>query len=524
MPFATWNVYIDLNDDGDYADAGENISAYVRQLKWSYGCAQAYDPVAKDSTSEIVLRNNDKRFSPESGSVFSANFTVGKKLKIESNNGGTLQTQYVGWIDSIEPTVGPSGARICIVRCTSFFSRVQTVEANVPIQQSAVAEDVIEQIVQAGNVYPPGIGVVWMLGIPGRSELDQTTNIGARSGWLQVLNAGKSTFNYIGDRWGMGVSVLGALRETIMREYGRLILTTGGLLAMYDRHTLLLQATAVSITGASIVDARYSFGKGIINSATVEARPRKVGASPEVLSRLDKSTLIPIGGSLEISFRYNDVTASGVKLGGKNVITPVATTDWTANTKSDGSGVDITSSVSIALISEAATKSVVKFTNNFAGEAWIQSGAQIRGTAIRDFGSVDICVMNNSSITSYGLQPIKYSAPMDNLNDAQALAEYLVYRFGAPKGKLESIDIPANRNATLLNLALSVQPFYLVTVTETQTMQATNYWMIGADHTVLPTKEHRVTWRMEKADEQLYWQLGVTTLSELGQTTTLAAF
>lgn len=513
MANATWEVCVDLNSDGDFSDSGEDISAYFISLKWQIGFAKPFDPIARDSTATIILKNDDKRFSPESGSVFSANWTRGKKIRIRSTDpaGPTTRTMYIGWIRNIVPSPNTKGTRICTVMCHGFFDRAQPVESFVTLQTNVTADSVIGSIVGNGNIYPPGLPLRWLLGVPGSSEIGQTTYLGATSDWISA-ETGKTIFQYIADQWRNTVSVLGALRDTVGREYGRLWIDRSGIMQFINRHHLILDATSDESFSNSMSEMEYTFGEEIVNKVTVRAKPRKIGVSPEVLARIDSATPVPASSSVTVSFRYSDLTASGAKIGGRNAITPVASTDYTANTQADGTGSDATGNITATIMQESATRVTVRFTSSAGQVVYIQAGAQLRATAVRDFGEIDYVYEDSISEAAYGLYPYTYPFTMDNFSDAQGIAQYIGTSRNTPRGTIKAITLRARASATRLTSALTRTVLDRITVTETQTGTSDDYFIIGETHSVGPGKEYTVTWSLEPAGAYNYWVLGISTL------------
>ena len=56
-----WTIGIDWDRDGSYTDE----TARVTSAKWRLGCQQAYMDVGNDAQLRLVMRNEDKRFTPE---------------------------------------------------------------------------------------------------------------------------------------------------------------------------------------------------------------------------------------------------------------------------------------------------------------------------------------------------------------------------------------------------------------------------------------------------------------------------
>ena len=56
-----WTISIDWDRDGSYTDE----TARVLSAKWMLGLQQAYMNVGNDAKLTLVMRNEDKRFTPE---------------------------------------------------------------------------------------------------------------------------------------------------------------------------------------------------------------------------------------------------------------------------------------------------------------------------------------------------------------------------------------------------------------------------------------------------------------------------
>jgi hypothetical protein len=519
MAVPTFTVGVELtNGSGTYTD----ISAYVISWVVQNGFAKAYEPLGRDSTATLVLRNSDKRFSPESGSVFSTSWTRGKRIKINTiSPDSTNKQRYIGWIKSIKPAPGVKGPRTCVVQCTSFFDRVQGYDSYAKVQISKTADVVLGVLTANGAVYPPGMPGRWVLGISGMSELGQKTTLGTASDWL-TADVGNTTFGYIGDNWGAGVSEYGALRDIAGREGGRLFIDRNGLLVFWNRkHLINITTSSATFTGQTSLT--YNYGESLYNRATVRYRTRKVGAAPEVLSRIDRYIQIPQGQSVTVDFIFTDLSASGAKIGGMNVITPVANTDYKINSATDGSGTDYTGFVTVSFVKETGNGAQISFSNPASNgrDLYLQSGATLRGTAIRDFGTQQITQDNAASISLYGLNPHTYPYEMDNANDAWGMAQYVV-AFRAVAGQVETVNVGAMRTAALMNTCLSLEIGNAITLTESQTgVNAARYFIIGERHQYGPGKVYDITWTVEPASAYAFWTLGSSTL---GQTTVLGPY
>jgi hypothetical protein len=114
------------------------------------------------------------------------------------------------------------------------------------------------------------------------------------------------------------------------------------------------------------------------------------------------------------NYTYNNQPVSG-----KDVITPAATTDWTANTSSTGSGTDKTSEVTLTFYDLGDTAKMV-FTYNGGGTIFLTS-AKIRGDALYEVSVTDVTYpADTSSITD----PREFILDLPWLQDVNAALDF----------------------------------------------------------------------------------------------------
>src|SRR5687768_18208103 len=115
MSPATYTVAIDFDDDGDFTDPGENITADVLRLEWRLGMTAPYDSLAAPIAARITVRNQSRVYSPEHSSN---DFSPGRPLRIQSNDGTTTRTHFTGFITRVEPMSGDQGEKLAVIHAT----------------------------------------------------------------------------------------------------------------------------------------------------------------------------------------------------------------------------------------------------------------------------------------------------------------------------------------------------------------------------------------------------------------------
>src|SRR5215470_13833236 len=108
----TYTVAIDFDDDGDFTDPGDDITADVLRLDWRLGMDAPYDTLAVPIAAHITVRNPSRAYSPE---YTSNDLSPGKPIRIQSNDGVTTRTHFTGFITRVEPEAGNQGERLAVI-------------------------------------------------------------------------------------------------------------------------------------------------------------------------------------------------------------------------------------------------------------------------------------------------------------------------------------------------------------------------------------------------------------------------
>lgn len=518
---ATYEVRVDLDGNRQFTDASGDITAWVNEISdITIGMRKGGDRIGRSARLEMELDNSTGLFSPERGTALSG-FTKGRAIRVRMTYNAVTVDLYNGRIDDIKPQTGAKGTRRTKIVCNGHWAELQKNEVTVGVQQAKRYDEIVAAILANLVIYPANVQG-WFLGIAGFSELGVTSILGSGASDYCSLEAGVNVFNYAGDNWRDGVSVQRALVDVMLTEGGWLYEDVDGKLHGWMRHHLyvdLVNAVDATLTGADLSGADYAFGDTTLNAIEVSFNPREVSASStDTLGTVDSAVLLPAGTATDVTVRFDD--GSGNRISGLNVITPVASTDYAANAKADGSGADATSSVTCAMTANG-DKAVLTFTNHAAVDAYLQAGARVRGKKLTDFGQQVVKAQDDTSIFNYGRFGNKL--PLTMLDDrvyAQNLAQWVVDMYKNPAGNLEKVSFNAESSATLMALARDVRIGDRWQLSETQSGADGEYFVIGVERQIRP-RRHRIDVILEPAPGNQFWVLGLTGYSELGQTTYL---
>ena len=510
MAKPVFTFYIDTGNDGAFAS---DVSAAVISAQWSLGFAAPFDLIARDNTAELVLQNSTRDFSPEYASgAYYGNLTTGRGVKITSTYASVTRTMWLGWIASIKPTVNIKGDRTSTISCTGWFERAQRRESIIPLQLAKRADEVIEVILDESDILPPGLTGFWILGV---STLGLSTVLGSVASYFNVLDTGDTTFAFAGD-WSSGTSVHAAIRSMVEREAGRFWQARNGVLQFASRSFFPTLTTSSATFTDDMQAMDYEYGADIANIIETGYEPRTTGTPGSTLAVLGSSAEVGAAGTLDLEFRFTG--DAGATIGATALITPVATTDYTANSLADGSGTNLTANVTAAIIDTNATAATVRYTNTGAA-AFIQATSKLRGTPLTKFNALVYTATDEDSVLEYGR--LGYTSPgvQDSLADATTLGDYQLSLRKDAIGRVDSVTW-AGWDTALTTDLLTLTVGNRITMTEQQTQAQGGWFIMGEQHS-LSAENYQVQWVLEDAGSILYWLLGTATQSEIGQTTIL---
>jgi hypothetical protein len=498
----TYTVAIDWNDDGDFADSGEDITADVLHLAWRLGMAAPYDHSAAPGWAKITVRSVNRAYSPE----YTSNpLKPGKAIYIRSNDGSTARTHFTGVIHHIEPQPGSQGERTAVIHAFTVDHQFAAARLRLPAQVNVTADVVIGKILDALPLRRPVLNGYLILGVSGYNIIGTHKLFGQN--WARALEVGKSVFAYVGDTWLNGIPADHAIRQLVESERGRFFIDRSGQAIFYNRHHTLFATTSAATFNNNMDGLVYADGAEVINRVTVDIMPRTVGSSGTTLWTLATSLALSPGegGVRRVVARYRDTNER--PLGALAVIPPQAYSDYTANSQADGSGSDKTAQVTVILLSADSSAATLEFHNNGRSTVYLQAGSKLRGTPLVPGDPMRVEQSNAASVTFYGLNSLSLDLPaLTSLDEADQLARYEIARRKDPRGIVRQLQASGTH---LMGQVLARTLFDRITVQDTQTNHSADYFIIAEEHRVdLGGARHQVIWLLESADSDVYFLIG----------------
>jgi len=355
---------------------------------------------------------------------------------------------------------------------------------------------------------------------------------------LTSWDTGKQTIELAGDTWEFNKTTgYEALRDLAMSEFGYVYVTKDGTFTFKNREWLFKRQTVAASMSvgdeSEIVETDISLHR-VRNVVTVRYIPRGE-ASVGTVARANYVIMLP-GGVKNSSWNPTEVEetrrgsvdipyielATGTIAGAKDLITPVAGTDYDVYSDSDGTSETFNSDVIVSL-AIAGGKVRANFTNKSNAKRYVH-GFKVRGTALITYEEQRVVAQNSTSVSEYDRLHMSYVVPFaSDFTFAESIAEYLKGRYS---------NVVANR----------VYGLVFTGVTE---VDGTNLWGLDIGDTIEITETqtgitdaklliigYQFSWDFARGanihiftrplSDSSYWILGDATYGRLGDTTRLS--
>src|SRR3990172_338218 len=269
------------------------------------------------STLDIEVDNNTERFTPDNtSSPIYAYLKPRLKINISIVIEGYPCRMFTGYIKNIHPD---SRTRICSFECFDNQVLVYNKRANGIVYEDYRTDQLMEELAEL-------------------ADLTSSQYVFDRGD--QIVN-----FGYFEDR-----NVWPIMGEIAVAERGRIFFDRYGQLIFWGRSRLHNRGASKTISLEDwILDLDYSIAEHEIkNTIIVKAAPRASRGIQVVWSSGNAEFLDPYSDTLVyIPPSYSQAAFLELEDPCTTFITPVANTDYTANSIQDGSGNDLTSDIEI---------------------------------------------------------------------------------------------------------------------------------------------------------------------------------
>jgi len=481
FPFdiSDYYVLVDWELSGNFTGTYDDISADVKTIHFSRGKSDELEKAEVGQLS-ITLNNAGGKYTPGYGGVISALLLPKRPIKV-SYGTATFAPQFYGFIEEIipHPHLTEQDCIITAVDGLDFLSRHDMATA---LYKNALTGTIHGYILNDAG---------W-------------------SATMRTLDTGQDTVPYW---YGSDVKARFAQEEIDNSEQGFSIIDGSGYFRFEDRYH---RSTATHQTSQATFDntmtyITYSLNpKNVYNIIKVTVTPWELKAEAE-LWKLQETPAIPIGETLTW---WGDSQYSV-----DTWVTPVSTTDYTANSQADGLGDNETANISI-VTTKLAKAIKLAITNNALHDVYITL-LKARGTYYDDQTTVTRKVEDTTSQTAYQKRTLTIDGKYITSADlAQDLSNYAIGKYKDPRAEL-SMTIMNQDTATLTQI-LSREISDRITVVNTKLGISADYFIDYMNHDIsMGGKLHTVTYRLANCINEDFWVIEFSHLAEFstsGQT------
>ncbi len=365
-----WSVEVDWNQDGLFD--GSNEASRMFSIQRNRGRKRMLKQPSQQGSKQvstgfesippgrcvIKLRNNDGRYDGwNSSSPLAPYITYGPdvRIRVAAQSDEIWRDYFYGTIVDIR-NFGYEGDSYVEIELEDGERYLRSYTARTPISTSISPSDAIDYILNAVN---------W----PSR--------------WGRNIDASSGVINY---HFASGDKLAFSELEDVANSFlGYFFVGANGKARYIDRN--IDQASVINFT-QSILLKDISFPQPIVNRRNItriKVRPLKAATSGVIYKVNGDPLLVEAGKTI---IRWANYSYNGVSVPAMNVLQPVPSTDFLANTNSDGSGTDLTGSCTF-VVTDFGDNAKMTITNNSVSNFYI-TFRQILGQALYEENVSDV--------------------------------------------------------------------------------------------------------------------------------------
>ena len=525
MPAITSKIEVELSGVGNgWTEITPDVLTPIR-IQYGIQGGGPTDRVA--STGSLSLRlNNSPQNSAKRRGYYSTiggreGWSLGIRIRAQFRDPATATwyVKFVGSVSTITPIAGIYGSQQALVVATDWIDEAaRGTVAGLATQVNKRADEILALLI--GNI--------------------------PRAPYATALGVSDDTYPYALDtaRDDRPNPILQEIARVTASEMGHFYQAGDGTVIFDPRFERVNRAVSVSLDNTMAGLEISSNRDQLLSRVQTIIHPRTVDTSAQVLYRLQSVPAIGIGETLTLVGGYTDPNARAQRVGGTSMVTPVATTDYTANGAADGSGTDYTGSITVA--ATFGSNAVRWEITNTAGVTVYLTKLQARGIGIYDYEQTVAEAEDQPLAAEFGEQVATIDMPyQSNVALGQELATYLLRIFGpqtvsnfalgvAGRCELGETTRFADTNygvvgsvrvspttAALQTEILARDIGDVVSISETMTRIDSRFVINAVDLEVRAPGIPYVTWTLSPYEVEPYWLLGTARASKLGQTTIL---
>ena len=341
------------------------------------------DRTASTGTCRFTLNNSEQNSAQTvglysvGGGLTRAGFVLGIRVRVQFQDpaDNTWYVKFIGSIITVTPSAGRYGSRRVAVEAADWFDEAaRSTISGLATQVNKRSDEIIDLLI--GNVHRAPEG--------------------------ELIATGKSTFAYALDtaRDDRPNPVLQEISRVTLSELGYCYQKGDGTVVFEARFDRINTSDAVTLDNTMHGLEATTSRDDLVTRVQVVTHPRTVDTATVVLYRLQSVVEIPIDADITLLGPYTDPNNRASRVGGIDMVSPVASTDYLANSQADGLGVDLTASLSWSFaIGGNGIRATIA---NNSGQVAYVTKLQARGKGLYDFETTVSEAENASLAAEFG--------------------------------------------------------------------------------------------------------------------------
>lgn len=465
---ADYTVKIDWNDDGDYADARDDVTSRVLDqrtpvtVRFGRDQARTMAPMAVGEAA-LELNNSSRDYSPENAaSPLAGQVLPGRSVTVDATLSGVSYSIFVGQLDDFD-VLPERDRRSVTLTCLDALARLKDVNVSTPLYAGVRSGEAIGLLLDA-------------------------------VGWpadLRDLDPGASVLPWW---WADTTDAWAALNEIVDSEGPAALATVdaAGRVVFRDRHHRLLDTASKTVQATwrsggveptFSAPLTYEHGwKEIVNSVSFDVPVRALSGQLAVVWSTQGQTSVADGQTVQVAARSSDPFAAAVA--------PVEDVDYQL----------LSGTVEITLSRTSGVSAIVS-VKAVGGPATL-ANLQLRAYPLQTVTTVQVAAEEPVSIGRYGRRsaPSTRSPVWASVYDAEAIADLIL---GQRAERLPTLTVTfRGGNAARLTQQLSRDLSDRVHVVDTNTGLDDDFFVEQISHTITQGgAEHVTTFGLEKAPD-----------------------
>jgi hypothetical protein len=306
-----------------------------------------------------------------------------------------------------------------------------------------------------------------------------------------------------------------------------LLTEEGGDLLMEDGEELVLDEIGLQYYQEPLTGIEVSHGRHLFNEARYTVYPRYVDAlATTVLASLNSPIELAANQTRpNVLMRYRDPTGGAARISGRDMVTPVATTDYLMNSKADGTGTDMTASLTVTA---NYGPEGVNYTlqNTSATTTGFVTKLQCRGKGIYTYDPVTLRAEDAASKLVHGTRVLSMDFRYQkSILIAAAFADVFLDIYAEPLTVVDRATFSGNYSPRSMAVFLWVEPGDKIAIWNADAAISGNYFVNGVETVIGPGGMVRCTWTVQSEVyaniSGMFWTLDTPGNDELGVNTYL---